>query len=138
MKMEKAERAKELLSLSKSLKSWIPRYIETINKYSCEKYNMGVNIDNQHTVFSAKISIDAYVGYHRNSSCSTFHVGGSDKDKEDLFRRAVMHHLAELIQTMGDLARQDALKMKAEVEDEMKKATSVIQELIAEIEKEDS
>lgn len=131
MNLENLKRAKVLLETSHKLKNLIPNHFERIESPSCDKYDLKFGGDDRFAVFKCTVFLDCHHGYYGNSSCSC-PVSIDNTDAQNLLNRALNKHMQPILDTMAAFAREDAVKMKGEIQKELDAAAELMDSICTE------
>lgn len=88
------------------------KYLSTAARSSCDKHGWGFNQDSRFSIFKAEVSLDSWVGWYGNSSCTT----PGDIANKDLFVKYFVkwldRHSDRMLSEIADMMEKDSLKAK--------------------------
>ena len=130
MSMKNLQKAKSLLDNGEKLKTLESEYKESIKNSSTDKYGFCFKSIARTSVFSSNVSLEAYTGQYGDSSVYTY--GGFNLNSEDAqkaFLGALNKHRDLILQTMGDMAKAEAFKLKDAAQAEIEASQKIVDSL---------
>ena len=123
MERQTYERMKNLVANAKQIKEKIGEIEEHENKTTqmkhYDKYDMGFNNDSRFSSAKVTISVDAYLGYYGNSSCSTVRIVKDASLFKQYFIKILNRRFKNLMFEVSEEMQKDAMELKEKSLDEL-------------------
>jgi hypothetical protein len=127
---KKYDEMKELIYTAETIKKTLKEYDNiTNNNQNCDKKGKGFNRDERFTTFSMKLSIDSWLGYYGNSSCSRIIDVGDEGIFKKYFLQILNKYFDKLLLETAEKIMDEAILLKEEALNELKTEIEKIEKL---------
>ena len=128
--MPTLESIKSIRFNGQKLKTLVPRYIAAAGKPQCDKHSLMFGGDERFSIFRCHVILCGYTGYYGSSSCSTFDDVPNELAQR-LLNKALNKHMTLILQTMGEIAEEEARPLLEKARQEVDAAQKLLHEVEA-------
>lgn len=107
--MKNCERVIDQIETGKQIKSEIKKYHEEIGKPSCDKYQIGFNVNSGFSSVIVTLNVGGYLGYRGDNQCSRLSLVRDEALFKRHFFKILHHHFEELMFETADSILSEAL-----------------------------